>query len=249
VNALRSDRLDELQADQALFGLSAKEQRELDLLLEQIMPDDVHSLERTAAAVDLALGIERFAPLPTTLRTRVLTDAASWFAQEPTARVPARAPTQRSVSTLAWWLAAAAAVLALAGWWPKLLREPGPERARLDLLASAGATRIEWSSTELVPGAGGDVVWSQTEQHGYMRFAGMPANDPSVQQYQLWIFDADQEHPVDGGVFDVDADGVAVVPIDAKLRVSNPTLFAVTLEKPGGVVVSDQERIALVAQI
>ena len=38
-----------------------------------------------------------------------------------------------------------------------------------------------------------------------------------------------------------------LVPIDAKLRVQKPKLFAITVEKPGGVVVSDQKRIALVA--
>jgi len=40
-----------------------------------------------------------------------------------------------------------------------------------------------------------------------------------------------------------------LVPIEAKLRVQKPTLFAVTVEKPGGVVVSDQKRIALVAKL
>lgn len=84
-----------------------------------------------------------------------------------------------------------------------------------------------------------------------MRFKGLVANDPQVFQYQLWIFDAqrDERHPVDGGVFDVPpgADEV-IVPIHAKLPVGQPVLFAITVEKPGGVVVSDRERIALVAK-
>ena len=46
--------------------------------------------------------------------------------------------------------------------------------------------------------------------------------------------------PVDGGVFDVPAGAAEViVTIDAKLAIARPTAFAVTLEKPGGVVVSD----------
>ena len=53
--------------------------------------------------------------------------------------------------------------------------------------------------------------------------------------------------PVDGGVFDVPACGKAVVPIHAKLGVEKPTLLAVTVEKPGGAVVSDR-RIAIVAK-
>ena len=52
---------------------------------------------------------------------------------------------------------------------------------------------------------------------------------------------------VDGGVFDVPACGSVVLPIKAKLEVKQPTLFAVTVEKPGGVVVSDR-RIAILAK-
>ena len=39
--------------------------------------------------------------------------------------------------------------------------------------------------------------------------------------------------------FDVGPGGEVVIPIDAKLRVGRPTAFAITLEKAGGVVVSD----------
>jgi hypothetical protein len=55
---------------------------------------------------------------------------------------------------------------------------------------------------------------------------------------------------VDGGVFDVDREtGDVVVPITARLKVVEPTLFAVTIEKPGGVVVSKRERIVVTAAI
>ena len=97
----------------------------------------------------------------------------------------------------------------------------------------------------------GDVVWSDATQTGYMRFRGLKANDPAVEQYQLWVFDAerDDKHPVDGGVFDIPA-GVdeAIVPIDAKLPVSKAVLFAITVERPGGVVVSDRSRLPLLAE-
>jgi hypothetical protein len=88
-------------------------------------------------------------------------------------------------------------------------------------------------------------------QTGFMRFVGLHANAPSKEQYQLWIFDAerDQRYPVDGGVFDVSSDGEVVVPIKARLHVSSATLFAVTVEKPGGVVVSSRERMAALAKI
>jgi anti-sigma-K factor RskA len=84
-----------------------------------------------------------------------------------------------------------------------------------------------------------------------MRIRGLAANDPTVEQYQLWIFDAERnaDHPIDGGVFDVAADGEVVVPMDPRLPVGRATLFAVTVEKPGGVVVSSRERLPLLAAV
>ena len=52
---------------------------------------------------------------------------------------------------------------------------------------------------------------------------------------------------VDGGVFDVTSTGEVIVPITAKLRVDDATLFAVTVEQPGGVVVSKREHIVVAA--
>lgn len=99
----------------------------------------------------------------------------------------------------------------------------------------------------------GDVVWSPTRQQGFMRFRGLAANDPTTAQYQLWIFDAerDEAYPVDGGVFNVPAvdDGDVVVRIDPRLSVSRATAFAITVEKPGGVVVSSRKRLPLLAAV
>jgi anti-sigma-K factor RskA len=86
-----------------------------------------------------------------------------------------------------------------------------------------------------------------------MRFRGLAANDPAVAQYQLWIFDAERNeaYPVDGGVFDVPAksDGDVVIKIDPRLPVSRATAFAITVEQPGGVVVSSRERLPLLAAL
>jgi hypothetical protein len=74
-----------------------------------------------------------------------------------------------------------------------------------------------------------------------------------VAQYQLWIFDAERNeaYPVDGGVFDV-LDGATddvVVRIDPRLPVRRATAFAITVEQPGGVVVSTRERLPLLAAL
>jgi anti-sigma-K factor RskA len=76
-------------------------------------------------------------------------------------------------------------------------------------------------------------------------------NDANLQAYQLWMFeDANLEpYPKDGGVFNVTANGEVIIPINAKLRTVNPKAFAITIEKPGGVVVSDRTKIALLAPV
>ena len=84
-----------------------------------------------------------------------------------------------------------------------------------------------------------------------MRFRGLPANDGKAETYQLWIFDKTQDKatPIDGGTFDVPADGEVVIPINAKLKAAGPEMFAITIEKPGGVVVSKREKIAALAKV
>ena len=83
-----------------------------------------------------------------------------------------------------------------------------------------------------------------------MNHVNLQHNQPNAEQYQLWIFDGarDQRYPVDGGVFDVtSSSGEQFVRIHAKLRVQVPLVFAVTVEIPGGVVVSDRSRVAAIA--
>jgi anti-sigma-K factor RskA len=121
------------------------------------------------------------------------------------------------------------------------------------LTAAPDLVKGEWSSVNVkdAEGLSGDVVWSDSRQEGYMRFRGMPVNDPLKESYQLWIFDETQDErtPIDGGVFNVTSEGEVIVPINAKLNPKNPAAFAVTIERPGGVVVSKRERIAALAKV
>ena len=254
-------RAEELLASDATQGLGRDERAELDRLLTDHRDLGDGGYERAAAALHLALlGPEE--PLPETTRQRLRRAAAGFAAGEtpaPAAREPAAA--RPAVAWGPWLAAAAALILALAGWWPRLSPEPappqvvetpllGPEQAPVK---NADALDLPWTATEdpAAAGAAGGVVWSSAEQRGLMRISGLEANDPAVSQYQLWIFDKgrDDRYPVDGGVFDMPSGGgEAVVAIDAKIRVDEPVLFAITVERPGGVVVSDRERIVLVAQ-
>jgi len=95
-------------------------------------------------------------------------------------------------------------------------------------------------------GVSGNVVWDPATQKGFVRFEGLTPNDPAVHQYQLWVFDAarDKRYPVDGGVFNVPANASEVIiPIHAALTIHKPAAFAVTVEKPGGVVVSARDHV------
>ena len=133
---------------------------------------------------------------------------------------------------------------------------PAPSLAEMrDRLKAAGGeiVRAEWTKGNVkeTESVSGEVVWSDAEQKGYMTFRGLPVNDPNLQAYQLWMFeDANlEEFPKDGGVFNVTSDGEIIIPIDAKLRTISPKAFAVTIEKPGGVVRSDRSKIALLAPV
>jgi len=162
----------------------------------------------------------------------------------PRAGSPA-APAARSATPgyLGWALAAALAVALV------VVRTEGPSPATPDSVAARAALVNQAADVITLPwapptaagyeGVTGDVVWSQSQQQGYLRLANMPVNDPSRVQYQLWIVDPDRDkHPVDGGVFNVSATGEVIIPIQAKLQIRAPKAFAITAEQPGGVVVS-----------
>jgi hypothetical protein len=125
---------------------------------------------------------------------------------------------------------------------------PAQEREQF-LAAAQDAIQTSWTNPKQPQEVIGDIVWSNAEQKGYLRFRGLPANDPNKETYQLWIVDKTQKNPIDGGVFDVTRAGEVVIPIDAKLKVREPAQFAVTAEKPGGVVVSELGKVMAVAKI
>ncbi|MBK7391707.1 MAG: anti-sigma factor [Chloracidobacterium sp.] len=120
-------------------------------------------------------------------------------------------------------------------------------KAATDTIRASWAVGNVKNLTQIV----GDVVWSDQKQTGYMRFKGLPVNDPTKEQYQLWIFDKNQDKatPIDGGVFNVNAEGEVIVPINAKIAASAPEMFAITVERPGGVVVSKRDKIAALAKV
>jgi len=171
-----------------------------------------------------------------------------------------------------WFAAAACLVLAVLAWnrtppappvavvvpppvevtppIPKPVVPPTPAEERAALMANSESLKITFGATKdpAAAGVSGDVVWDPVTQRGFIHLSGLAANDPKLRQYQLWIFDGgrDKRYPVDGGVFDVPTNATEVViPIHAALPVLSAKAFAVTVEKPGGVVVSGREHVVV----
>lgn len=245
-------RLEELLADRAVQGLSPSETQELEGLLAKFPDADPDAFEYAAAALDLALFKTAFEPMPARLRESVESTAVSYLATHNRMQLvdTDAAPPQRTRGSSApgrlyapWLVAAASIVLAF------VIALPNPEpplRAQRDaLMAQPNTVVVKWAVNDM--GVTGDVVWNPEDQHGFLRFQGLGVNDPSDFQYQLWIFDAQRQlysdfNAVDGGVFDVaSSNEEIIIPIDAKLDVYKPQLFAVTTEPPGGVVKHNPE--------
>lgn len=149
---------------------------------------------------------------------------------------------------------AALVVLGIAIWLFVQRREaseldPAEIRAQID--TAGDKLELEFAATEdpaIGEGGGGSVVWSSELQAGVMTLRGLAVNARDEAQYQLWIFDEAREGPpVDGGVFDVGTEGELEIAIDAKLMVWQPKAFAITVERPGGVVVSAKDRVVMLA--
>jgi anti-sigma-K factor RskA len=246
------NRFEELCAGRALGDLSAAEERELAALGRQlgIEPDAAFELLAASLEVDALQGAVE--PMPAGLEARLRDCAADISAGRPSNVVVPVVPAWRKLlgNPLAGW-AVAAAVAVFAMLAPRQETPVSPALAEARLRAEA-RDLIERSFEGLgdFKGAGGKVVWSDQLQQGFMTLTGIPVNDPGKAQYQLWIVDPKRdEAPVDGGVFDIPTDGSPVViPISAKLALSNPQAFVITLEQPGGVVKSKQEKVVALAK-
>jgi hypothetical protein len=211
----------------------------------------------TAAAFCSAPATAGSAPaLPPSLMARLQADADRCLAAA-SPRSAQSAPAQRSEPKpigritpssgrrviLPWLVAAAASVIAAAVW---LGGPAGSSPATGSLLAKldAAADKVELpfgSEIAEYKGVTGTVRWSPSAQVGEMTFKGLKPLDSKDAVYQLWIVDPSRDkHPVDGGVLElkVAADGTARVPFTPRLPVNKAAAFAITKEKPGGVVVS-----------
>lgn len=210
-------------------------------------------------------------PMPVRVQDRIRTHADR-FLNEPTTEPTERKGPRRieedenPTHERGWvpWLTAlaSAAVIVLAfesGWFRRQLNVSPSPSVQSDELAQLSAADLyaryqqDAGVETFATGSGGDALWNVERQDGVLRISGLKPNDPEESQYQLWIFDDSRTtegrhlYPVDGGVFDVTgadlAKGEALVRFNARIPVGEAFAFVVTEERPGGVVVSDRQRI------
>lgn len=271
-NAVEIARAKELMGAAMLGTLADAERQELLALQAKLASAGVgvaslaEEAELAVGEAIAAMGVGRSEAMPAALRSKLESMGRGLIAAG-NSGVAGRVAPPRSVSTSGglggWMVAAAAAIVATVGWMRParvIVSEPPPvlsaSQQRAELLSNSDSQVLSWSTGPDPAGKEikGDIVWNTRLQQGYLRFRGAAKNDPSREQYQLWIFDkARQEFAVDGGVFNVadnsvdSGSGDIIIPVDAKLRVFDPALFAVTLERPDGVVVTDKGRIVATA--
>lgn len=227
-------------------------QSHVDRVTEGIDPAaEAAALERAAAAATTGLLRERgLPPVPAALSERLKADLENFVHTD---RKVVRPRFGSAVATWTGWMAAAACLAWLLIVGPS--RNPSGNQAPVAELAQrlqSDGNVLKVSFTPGPAGEGGEVLWSNQRQEGVLALHGIPPNDPRREQYQLWIVDPrrDAKFPVDGGVFDVpSAGGTIWIPVDAKLRIEQPTAFVITREQPGGVVKSQAATPVLVASV
>lgn len=273
MNKEQQDIMLDLLIKDAVYGLDEQERRHLaEFEGSGGTIADSESIALTAAMLSMS-GLDKNTEIPKNLENRIMADAERYFDSVEAKQVitpsidAAEKASGFSLPNWLGWAVAAAACIALVlnlfvarSPQTQVVQAPSPSpeenlspgQLRQRLIDSApDLARAAWTpgNVETVK-PGGDIVWSDEKQAGYMRLQGLPVNDPSKSTYQLWIFDETQDDktPIDGGTFSVNSEGEVVIPINAKLEPRNTKMFAITVEKPGGVVVSKREKIVALAK-
>ena len=243
------DRFEELDAGRAIGDLSSQEVMEWNDLAQRHQSEN--SGEFDWISTELELRNSEPCPLSSSLVTR-LNETIPAFTEK-NSKKPASANIISIIPWLGW--AVAACLLVFFNLPSSDTQLPSPELTaaqRLDALRDAPDTqRLDFApASDPYAKISGEVAWNDKRQEGYMSLVNLPVNDPTKNQYQLWIVDPKRDEiPVDGGVFDIPAGSeTAVIPIRNALQVSKPTVFVITLEQPGGVVKSKQEVVVALAK-
>lgn len=257
-NAFLLEHLDALLADRTLQGADAAENAAIRCLMQHHTDVDVEAMDRAAAALQLALEGESLEAMPAgllnnlTVQAAAITPAPETSAPAERVVTPSPAPSPKPGSSrqgiLAWtgWLVAAVAFLFTVM----------PSRSSLlsvNELKQRGALVVAGvPGPHGKPNFQGEIIWDSQTQQGYMKLTGFDVNNPLQKQYQLWIFDDrkfTETTPIDGGVFNVTSSGEVLIPIKPNIKVGQAGMFAITVEPPGGVIVSKRDPLIFLAKV
>ncbi|KIG15660.1 hypothetical protein DB30_05408 [Enhygromyxa salina] len=165
--------------------------------------------------------------------------------------------SESRLARVATYVSALAALVMLAiALWLFTHRDDPPDAEDVRSQIEAASDKLEWRfivkpDPAVLEGASGSVLWSSEAQAGVLTLQGLAptgSGDSGGTQYQLWIVDNKRDGPpVNGGVFDVEDAGEVQIPVEARLVIGEPSAFVITVERPGGVVVSTQDRVVMVA--
>ena len=263
------DRFEELEAGRILGDLDSNEIKEWEKLSADPRCKSDLTLELAAAALESKyLGNEETG-LSKDLLGKLQEGMAGFVVPEEPKESegnvirPANWQTILAAPKTGWAIAALFALLLIAqsfidkgpqepkGLTTAKVEKPSAEESRDTLISKASdLVKSDFGGLESYGEMSGTVVWSDELQEGYMSLTNLPENNPGTNQYQLWIVDPTRdEKPVDGGVFDIPSgDGTTIIPIRNPLVITNPKAFVITLEQPGGVVVSKQEIVVALAK-
>lgn len=244
----------------AAGALTAEEWRTLDGHLSTCEGCGREYAAYLEAAALTALAVDPVTP-PSSVRTRVMAEVDGAGApngighHSPSNVVPIawrRAP--------AWWLAAAALVLAvgIAAWAIsaieqrqrniEVLRQQllASEREKiessqreaelarkLDVLTSGETASIRMAGQEVAPAASASIFMNSPARKALVFFNHLPPTAPD-KSYQLWVIRGDQPAPQSAGTFEVGADGKATLGVENLPVNTEIKAFALTLEPRGG---------------
>lgn len=101
------------------------------------------------------------------------------------------------------------------------------------LLAEPNSGLVTLAALAPAPGASARVLWDPAARKGYLWVRNLPP-EAQDKDYQLWALAG--QTPMSAGVFSVDQDGTALVPLDTLALPPEPIgAFAITLEPAGGL--------------
>lgn len=101
------------------------------------------------------------------------------------------------------------------------------------LLAEPNSGLVTLAALAPAPGASARVLWDPAARKGYLWVRNLPP-EAQDKDYQLWALAG--KTPMSAGVFSVDQDGTALVPLDTLTLPPEPIgAFAITLEPAGGL--------------